>query len=228
MARKPKTEKTVSAVPIDYIQIVEDLNDQAFQFCVEYLYPLLNYQVLKQSDMRRVDLEERLVVYGNTIPRDENGQKQGALNHYFFVLKLYFNDFLKCKPGTKAEKYRNRAIELMDHALSEEGSIEDIEDVVQIYIALFRALADDLDHIEKYSIIGLTFDVFKEDADLLNRIREHKKIVPSGIVVKQDIFDKIFGSDYEINAAIKFAYMNSILILCRCLQKRGAFAMEDE
>lgn len=227
MAKKQKAEEKVRAIPIDYIKLVDDMSDEAFQFCVDQLYPMCNYRVLKKEDIRRIDLKERLLGFNSIVPKND-GKEQGALNYYLFVLKLYFDNFLKCKTGTKAEKYRNRAIELMESALSDNGTIEDVEDLVQIFIGLFRSLDDDFDHVEKYIVTGITFDVFKEDADLLREIWEHKKLVPNGIVEKPGLLDKIFGTDYEKKTAIKLAYINNVIFLCRCLQNRGAFAMEEK
>ena len=227
MAKKQKTEVQARAVPIDYIKLVDDMNDRAFQFCVDQLYPISNYRVLQKEDIRRIDLKECLLGFNSIVPKND-GKEQGALNYYLFVLKLYFDNFLKCKAGSKAEKYRNRAMELMESALSDTGAIEDVEDLVQIFIALFRSLKDDFDHIEKYSVVRLTFDVFAEDAALLKAIWEHKKLVPNGIVEKPGLLDKLFGTDYEKKTAIKLAYINNVIFLCRCLQNRGAFAMEEE
>ena len=63
----PKTKKMLpmkekSLVPaLDYIKLVEDLQDEAVAFCVEKLYPLCGYKVLRPKDVRRVDLEEWLL-----------------------------------------------------------------------------------------------------------------------------------------------------------------------
>lgn len=227
MAKKQKTEEKVRAIPIDYIKLVDDMSDEAFQFCVEQLYPMCNYRVLQKEDIRRIDLKERLLGFNSIVPKND-GEEQGALNYYLFVLRLYFDSFLKCKPGSTAEKYRNRAMELMESALSDNGTIEDVEDLVQIYIALFRTLNNRFDEMEKYVAVGLTFDVFKEDADMLKEIWEHKKLIPNGIVEKPGLLDKLFGTDYEKRTAIKLTYINNVIFLCRCLQNRGAFAMEEE
>ena len=227
MAKKQKTEEIVRAIPIDYIKLVDDMSDEAFQFCVDQLYPMCNYRVLQKEDIRRIDLKERLLGFNSIVPKND-GKEQGALNYYLFVLKLYFDSFLICEAGSKAEKYRNRAMELMESALSDNGTIEDVEDLVQIYIALFRSLKKCFDNIDKYVAVDLTFDVFKEDADMLKAIWENKKLVPNGIVGKQGLFDSEFRIEYEKKTAIKMAYINNVIFLCRCLQNIGAFAMEEE
>ena len=227
MAKKQKAEERVRAIAIDYIKLIDDMSDKAFQFCVDQLYPMCNYRVIQKKDIRRIDLKERLLGFNSIVPKND-GKEQGALNYYLFVLTLYFDSFLRCEAGSKAEKYRNRAMELMESALSDDGTIEDVEDIVQIYIALFRSLNNRFNEMDKYVAVGLTFDVFKEDADMLKEIWEHKKLVPNGIVEKTGLLDKIFGTDYEKKIAIKLAYINNVIFLCRCLQNRGVFAMEEE
>lgn len=226
MAQRP--EEKIQVIPIDYIKLVDDMSDQAFQFCVDQLYPMCNYRVLQRDDIRRIDFKERLLGYNSTVPKDEKGKEQGALNYYLFVMRLYFDNFLKCKEGSKAEKYRTRAMELMDSALSENGTIEDVEDLVQIFIALFRSLDYDYDHIEKNLIEDLAFDIYKEDAELLKTIWEHNKLVPNGIIKKLGRSEKSRGAEYWKQNAIKLAYINNIIFLCRCLQNRGVFAVEDK
>lgn len=228
MAKKQKVEDVGCAVPIDYIKVVDEMSDKAFQFCVEQLYPICDYCVLEQEDIRRVDLKEWLTSFNNSVLREEHGKKQGALNYYISILKLYFEEFLKCKDESMAAKYKNRAFELMKNALSENGTLEDIEDIVLIFIVLFRTLKDRFDDIDKYLITKITFDLKIEDAELLKIILKHKKLVPSGIGEKAKFFGRIFVTTYEKHMAIKLAYVNNVLFLCRGLQKRGAFWVEDE
>lgn len=223
-----KSEEIVQVIPIDYIKLVDDMSEEAFQFCVDQLYPMCNYRVLQREDIRRIDFKERLLGYNSNIPKDEKGKEQGSLNYYLFVMKLYFDNFLRCKEGSKAEKYRNRAMELIDSSLSENGTIEDVEDLVQIFIALFRSMDYNFDHIERNLIEDLTFDIYKKDATLLKTIWEHNKLVPNGIIKKIGRSEKSRGVEYWKQNAIKLAYINNIIFLCRCLQNRGVFAMEDE
>lgn len=103
-----KSEERVQVIPIDYIKLVNDMSDQAFQFCVDQLYPMCNYRVLQRDDIRRIDFKERLLGYKSTVPRDEKGKEQGSLYYYIFVMRLYFDNFLRCKEGSKAEKYRRQ------------------------------------------------------------------------------------------------------------------------
>ena len=227
MVKKQKTEEIVRAIPIDYIKLVDDMSDEAFRFCADQLYPIWNYRILQKEDVRRIDLKEQLLKLNSIVPK-KDGKKQGALNYYLFVLKLYFDSYLKCKEGSTAEKYRKRAMELMESALSDNGTIEDVEDLVQIYIALFRTLSNRFNEIEKYVAVDLTFDVFKEDADMLKKICVNKNLVPNGIVEKQGLFETVFRIEGGKKEAIAVAYVNNVVFLCRCLQNRGAFDMEEE
>lgn len=226
MAKK-KTEEKVRAIPIDYIKLVDDMSEKAFQFCVDQLYPLSNYRVLQKEDIRRVDLKERLLGFNRLVPTND-GKEQGALNYYLFVLKLYFDNFISCKDGSKAQLYRKRAMELMESALSDKGTIEDVEDLVQIYISLFRSYKGYFEKIQNYTIAWVDFNVYEEDANMLKEIWEQKNLMPNGIVENQGLLDKIFKTDFEEKTAIKLAYINNVIFLCRCLQNRGAFVMEEE
>lgn len=140
---------------------------------------------------------------------------------------MYFEKFLKCKKESKAERYRNRALELMKTAVSENGTLEDIDDIVLLFISLFRPLRAYFDNIEKYSVSGITMDINLQDAELLKDIYNHKKLIPDGIAEKTGFFDKFFANDYEKQTAIKLAYINNVLFLCRGLQNRGAFGEEE-
>ena len=55
-----KKEKVEPQFALDYLQIVDSLNDEAFAFCVDTIFPVLGYRVLRKEEVRRVDLKERL------------------------------------------------------------------------------------------------------------------------------------------------------------------------
>ena len=96
------------------------MSDAAFSFCVSYLYPLYNYRVLKEFDIRRIDLQENLMRIESMIPSEM--KKMGVLNYYLFELKLYFEALLICKEDSRAAMYKDRALLAIDRALSEDGS----------------------------------------------------------------------------------------------------------
>lgn len=84
MEKKQKIEEKVYVKPIDYIKLIDEMSDEVFKFCVEQLYPICNYRVLKQEEIRRVDLKERILGFNSIVPKDSKGKEQGALNYYLF------------------------------------------------------------------------------------------------------------------------------------------------
>ena len=227
MPRIRKPEKKPSIREIDYLTLVDEMSDEAFRFCIEKLYPICNYRVLKPEDIRRIDLKERLLGFNSIVPKDDKGKVQGALNCYITTLKQYFDSFIKCEEESKAARYRDRAFELMTVALSDKGTQEDIDDIFLIFVSLMRALQPHFDHLAKQTVSDFTLDLAPADADLLKEIWEHKKLTPGRHVDVPDVLGKIVGADDEKKPALKLAYINNILYLARGLQNRGAFESEE-
>lgn len=225
MAKKSKLEEVVSVNNIDYISIIDEFNDKAFRFCVDQLYPLCDYHVLKKSDIRKVDMKELFFSLPKLIPKNDKGKEQGSLDYYLFVLKQYFDGFFKYGPDSKAEHYRNRAVELIGNVLSREGTIEDIQDVVIIFISLFRAYRDGLSEsgvdIKEYVLSELKLDLLLEDSALLKVVADNHRLVPGNTIRRLEIVDKLIGSDSAQKAATRFLYFTNTIFLCRGLQMFG-------
>lgn len=224
MAKK-KEEVKIPAKSIDYIEIVDEMSDAAFLFCVSYLYPLYNYRVLKETDIRRIDLKENLMRISSLIPNELN--KMGVLNYYLFELKLYFENTLTCKAGSRAEMYKKRAVSAMEKALSEEGNIKDVDDAFLGFMTLLHTLRDKISGNSKCTIIKPSFSVEQKDADVLKGLFENKSRTPEGIDGKTGFIDKKLSLEYEKLNARKFLFINNIVFLSRALQNFGAFDTED-
>lgn len=227
MAKK-KVEVIIPKRSIDYISIVDEMSDEAFKFCVSHLFQLFGYQVLTEQDVRRVDLKEKFMGFESQIPSEAKVRCPGILNYYFFVLKLYFENVLKCKSGSRAEQYRKRAYSAMDKALSDNGCIEDIDDVFLCFMTILRTYRSCLNEIKNRISVKPTLSIEEADAELLKFLWETKDIIPDGIVDKKGLLDKIFGTDYEVKTAIRLMYMNNIIFLSRALQHFGGFEAEEE
>lgn len=222
---KKKEKDKIPAKPIDYIKIVDEMSNATFSFCISYLYPLYNYRLLKETDIRRIDLKENLMRVSSLIPNELN--KMGVLNFYLFELKLYFENTLHCKAGSRAELYKERAISAMDKALSKEGTIEDVDDVFLVFMTLLRTFRDKISDNSKCIITNPSFGVEKKDADVLNGLFENKSRTPEGIDGKTGFIDKKLSFGYEKFNARKFLFINNIVFLSRALQNFGAFDTED-
>lgn len=228
MAKKKKEEKKpqIPQIEIDYSRLIEEMSDDAFRFCVEQLYPISGYRVLKPEDIRRIDMLERIIGFNSLVPKTEKSKSQGSLNYYIGVLKRYFDLYVKCKEGSRSESYKKRAYELISIAISDKGVLEDVDDLFIIFISFFRSLRPQFDEIGKQNGFvndSFSFDLEKTDATLLNEIRLHKNL---------SLPERTWGIGVspikkEDETAVKLAYINNVLFLSRGLDSRGAFLPEE-
>ncbi len=136
---KKEDKKQAVTTAINYVRVVEEFSDEAFHFCREQLFPICNYRVLKVKDIRRIDLEERLLGFESIVPdKDELGKKQGSMNYYFGLVRRYMDQFIPSRKNSIADQYEHRAYDLMEKAACDGGCMEDAEDITLIFLVLFR------------------------------------------------------------------------------------------
>ena len=111
--------------------LLNDLSDEAFHFCVDKLYPLFNYRILKKEDIRRIDLLEQITVLFDGVPKTEKGKSSGSINYYFYIIRKYFESFIGAVKGEQAEKYHKRAFEIMDLTKHDSLYWDEIEEGAQ-------------------------------------------------------------------------------------------------
>lgn len=209
-----------------YEKLVDEMNDITFSFCVDQLLPISDFKLMKKEDIRPIDLKEWLIRFGYSISKAEKRNDLLDTGFYIDILKKYFDTFVKCKTGSRAERYHVRAMELMKVSCSKEGSLEDIEDLVLIFVSFFRALRPYFDTINTQGRIikNLEFDVYQEDTILLKDIK--CKLMPNGMSTNP-IKAKNLNEWSKMIDASEFAYVNNMLFLCRALQNRGVFTKEE-
>ena len=120
--------------------LLNDLSDEAFHFCVDKLYPLFNYRILKKEDIRRIDLLEQITVLFDGVPKTEKGKSSGSINYYFYIIRKYFESFIGAVKGEQAEKYHKRAFEIMDLTKHDSLYWDEIEDVLTVFVSCLRVL----------------------------------------------------------------------------------------
>ena len=211
--------------------LLDDLSEEAFLFCVDRIYPLFNYRVLKKEDIRRIDLLEQLTVLFDSIPKTEDGKDRGSCNYYFFIIRQYFDSFIGAVKGELAEKYQNRVFEIMDLTNRDSLTFDEVEDVLTVFISFIRSLnqSNQLDG-KRYLFYKCRLDLEVEDADLLESIWKNKNFIPNDIVPKKKrgiVTRDKSKDDKEIDFALKFTYINSLLYLARGLDQRGEFGAEE-
>lgn len=201
----------------NYDAFLDDLSDEAFHFCVDKLYPLFNYRILKKEDIRRIDLLEQLTIFVEDVPKTETGKSRGSINYYFYIIKKYFESFIGAVKGEQAEKYHKRVFEIMDLTKHDSLYWDEIEDVLTVFISSIRSLnqSNQLDG-KKYLFHKCHLDLRVEDADLLESIWKNKDFIPNDIVQKKKLGIATINKskdEKEISFALKFAYINSLLYL---------------
>lgn len=223
----PKTKKMLpmkekSLVPaLDYIKLIEDLQDEAVAFCVEKLYPLCGYKVLRPKDVRRVDLEEWLL----GLYESQGGSllsAKGIVELYLQTLEKYVAHYVTYPSDEKkVGLYKERLSTAINVALSKSGTLENIDDAVLIFLNLLRPLQiSEVDSVPAMpnELLSLRF----ADTDLLESVWK-------GSLKQYNPKSKFAGLKIPIGVSDKdgkLAYINNILFLARGLQQFGAFDKE--
>ena len=212
-------------VGINYKNAIDNLNENAFQFCVENLYPLSGFKVLEPKDIRRIDLLEmvsRQVAYveeGNPKYSD-----QGSLRYYIYLIDQYLRKILVCRNESRADKYKRRALEMINtiNSSDDTAAIEDyLADIFITYISLLRDIGEnEIFYANSMIIDDLSFDVEPDDAKLLKKVKDCWNITPHAICEKTKTGWMVTNETHRI---MDFQYVFSILLLATILEERGMF-----
>ncbi len=213
---------------LNYDVVIDQLNDDAVKFCVEHLYPLFNYRVIKKEDVRSIDLKEKFYPLVSYIDKKMKPVgKLGVTNYYVSLIKLYLMEFISCKKGSRPERYKQAAIEYINKYDDLETGITTVGDILMIYLSLFRSLGENIEIAKSRTVLDATFDLEESDAEIIKIIWKSNNLIPAGMYeTKTDIFNRKIrvSSDYDIKQKRQFFYAVSILLLARSLQDRGVFS----
>lgn len=195
-------------------------NEDAFRYCVHEIYPFLNYIVLQEDDVRRIDLAEKLYEIQNVVNEDIRIKGSGStINYYAYLLKIYMTEYAETQRDTREERYYKRAMDIIDGIDKSEYAFKDIKDAFLIFISLFRSHKNRLDMPTKYYATAKIFDFNIEDSKLLVEIFNRENLTPSELVGKSK-----HGTAKDSYAKKKFFFVNSVVMLAYGLQERGNFA----
>lgn len=199
---------------IEYEALINQMNEEAFTFCVDNLFHLFDFQVLKPEDMRRIDLLEYLVRFRNTFSFDK--AKKGYLNFYLDVVKSYIQNIIRCVPDSRAYKCRNRAYQVIENATKLHGNQNDVIDAVILFLSLYREFEGQEDN-KDYYIDDVTICAGTYDAETLN------DLMYSDVLKKTGKFDFMRKQNDDVGFCEVVMYINSIIYLALGLQERGLF-----
>lgn len=215
---------------LDYIAIIDELNDQAFQRSVELLFPLLGYRILTKDDVRKVDLKERVLeLIARYVP--SKGRKSvGTLDKYGEILKFYFEYYLPCKLDSIASRYRTIALETIKTIKPGIEEIRIAEDLFMIFLSMMRSAKPDFE--KKTPIENISFIVKNSDGELLEEIKDHEFLWPVAQIaasfVQTPIAKKVIKPNLQPVNDKEFAYLNNVLLYCRMMQAQGEFSEGDD
>ncbi len=124
---------------INYKELISDLTDSYFSRCVNLLYPVLGFEYLAESDVRRIDLCEKIATLPWRCSMSPRNVKIGAVQDYISALEFYMDNYLICKKGCIAEAYHAHAKQLAAE-LKAAPTVQGTESLFAIYLGLAREL----------------------------------------------------------------------------------------
>ena len=203
-------------IEIDYVEIIDNLSDSAFEFSKSYIYNKCEYKILDIEDVRRIDLEEWFLNFiERAIPRQND---QGSYDFYLNILESFFAKVFKFEKDSINEKYKIIAVEKIQIARTS-FSLSILNDLFLIFTMFLRPHKGDMKKIGKNKTSdSIDFTLYKEDINLYYEIKE-----------KQINFENIYEG-VKLHEVIKsskepdvFFLVTNILLLSYGLDVIGFF-----
>ena len=215
MARNNKDRSNSKPAPIDYLKIIDDYNADALRLCVEHLFPLFELRVLKAQDLRKIDLKEQVLQLTEHyfLPEDSTWI-------YIEGLSAYLDLMVNATENSRAEKYKNRAFELLEKAGHGNNTMQNLEDALLLFIALMKPVKGQISADSKL-IKDPDFSLTPEDIGI---IEESWEVVEDALTSARPGLFRRRDSNENALLLYQYTYIANIIFFCRLLQQRGAFA----
>lgn len=225
---------------IKYLQLIDELDNIAFEHCKKQLFNQLSYKVLEETDCRKIDLKESLLRYEEESGNYKKKNIDNSANRYANEIKFYLVNYVQCVAGSRAEKYKNRALKLIELVNEGKDEFDDLQDLTKIYITLMRQTIDDIKNNKQRTLSNVDFSLTIDDEIVLKELKEFEFKMPQGVVEQGIIkiaptkFRKETKNFVEGLAKSKskkdklFTYVIAVIFYCRAMQKEGAYYSESE
>lgn len=209
---------------IDFVKYIDEINNNTFSVILDNLYQVLNYKVLKISDIRRIDLAEKIV---STISVGQAGAGVDAnqgMAYFASSLKLYLNTYIKCVEGSRAAKYFERLNELLDQVVKYDYDENDIQDILTVFISLFRVCKKgELEKGKEHFVINdLTVSLSPDDLAILDWIKDNGEFEP-GMLARKKYMKGTASSFVNVYSEKKCMYITAVILVCYYLEKCGYY-----
>lgn len=161
-----KQEKTIDEITT-VKSLVSDLNAKAFGYCRDALFDMFGYKILEKKDFRTVDFCEQIL--GAIEKCGDLSKNDGSLGYYSVLLGQNIEDYCICAEGKRAEKYKTKALILLDGYKGEASELDPVMDATMIFLSLFKMYYND-GKLSKDKIEDATFTESVDDIELLKAL----------------------------------------------------------
>lgn len=224
----------------DFPRLIEQLDDEAFNYCRKLIYPICDFKYITLDQIRKVDLEERSLYlrreYDHALQFDFKPKDECL--EFVESFKLYFKNYISQSNDKRILDYINRANAIVDDMM-ESSSFPDekIESVIMVYVSVFRtfmAIRDSVKHTF-YTVKNCDFTLEKTDDAVLEMIRVTDAITPEEFIPKK-LREKYYTSKLgwlynfdldRIHTHKNYFHFIASLYLSHALQELGAFSQEE-
>ncbi len=220
MAKKKENKEIVEEngiKRIEYLSLIEGLSDEAFGYYTDNVIKDLIFKVLKRKDIRKIDVEEKVVyrieyLYYRSlkIGADE------SVERYASFLKQFLDGYIDCEENSRAEAYFYRAMGLADKLIDHVGTLDDLHDLVLLFIGLFKSYKD----ADMTEISSIDLSINNDVSTLVRWISEGKDLespAKGRFKVAKNPAKNLTDFDQE------FLFITTLLFACVLMQENGVF-----
>ncbi len=198
---------------IEYVDLIEQMSEEAFQLCLDKIFPFFRFHIIRKEDIRRIDVEELLFKMQDEYYKNSKNRNQGFLNYYLDMLRKYYELLIDCT--NQAVKCRARGYEVIQSALSNNGTLYDIEDSIILLLCLFREKSGSTKVVSE---VDISIDL--SDMELIDKLVEYKIQNGKNIIKKPRMLENLIYDDTN-DFDLKVLYINSVLFFSLGMQDRG-------
>ena len=220
-----KKEAIVPPETIDYLNIIDEYNHKAFSFCVSHLFPLFNYVVLKECDVRPIDLKDQIMQMEHDYYGCDTADGLNITILCCHTLSAYYENMINITPDSRAEKYHKHGLNIVNAILDgKDISLQRLEDALLIMIALLRQVKGHIGDDKVSAVTDADIDVKIADVAILQELWE---LMMSACDPSRPSFLKRRVDDIETQQLFTMAHVIFVVLFCHMLQQRGVFSSED-
>lgn len=206
----------------DLFDVIDQYDDQVFNSCRSTLYNALEFKILSEEEIRRVDLKEKLAVF---FCFNETGK--ASEGHFEIPLASYIRRAISAHFVFTSEREK-RYLSLIDTYISsiKEGSadLSTVENLILIYISdfcVYKSNYQDYNREEILQVTNIKYYLDRDAVDVAKYVLDeisicHRHTQRRGIKRKEETVIERFSESEKL-----FAYVVSVLFIYRILQYEG-------